>query len=298
MKSPSLNKILPLVLTFILFLSCAKPPEGTVVTISLPKKTYKVYEPIELTIELINLKNESRMIGIYDFIHKAEYFISDEKGTKYRTRIEFNGFLIPSQYVILSKDTLMKYVTLNNYGTLYRKNPGDKMYFQNEGYFPPGRYNVFSVYDSVRSNTLSFDVIEDDETDKEILELANVEKYSEALLKYPGNYFAEYLSYWEIQMLSIGFLRASKDDENFIDTSGLKGKFENFFDNHTNSIYYLNEGFLYFYFRVSLHDSLSAANKMIELKKKYANTNIEKGVNLVHNREKQDKKSFIFKHPK
>lgn len=300
MRSTALTRYFFIPLVFILCtseFSCSKPPERTSVNISLQKTTYKTYEPIELRCELINLENKASNVPVYAFRHDAYYYITDEHGAKFRTKNIFNGLMPAAYYTVEPFDTLINSFTLNHLGIVYWKK-FEEMYFKNEGFFPPGKYMAYLVYDSVKSNTVSFEVVETDEKEREILELARSERYDEALVKYPGNYFEEHLTYWSIQESAMSFLRADKGEETFRDTSGLAVKYENFFAKYPNSNYNLQESFLYFYFRVSAVDSARSTKKMYDLKDRYPATNISRGVDLIINREQQDGRSFIFKKPK
>lgn len=279
------------------------PYTVTVVNISLPKKIYKMYEPIELQYEWINYKDEPDTIwALFSSSAFIKQFITDEQGKVYKNNyMELDAMYMP-QYFVAKGDTLKKTITLNHSGKKFADSMGEQ-YFHCFNYFPPGKYKVYSVIDRdvikeypepIKTNEIEFEITGLTDQDENILALAQKEKYEEALNLYPSNYFDEHLMKSEINMRIKEFYKAGEMNERYKDTSVLPEKYEAFFEKYPNSLYNLGDGFLIRYLRVSSRDSAGAQLKMEELLNKYPGTNIARTVNEIMQRQNRTGDSWIY----
>lgn len=279
------------------------PNTGTVINISLPKKVYKLYEPIELQYEWINYKDEPDTIwALFSSQAFIKQFITDEEGNVYKNNNWEMDAFYPAQYFVTKGDTLIKTITLNHSGKKYSDFVG-KEYFHCSSYFPPGKYKVYSVIDRdvikeypkpIRTNEIEFEVTGLTVEDENILALAQQEKYEEVLRLYPSNYFEEHLLKSKINMHIKEFYKADVMNERYKDTSVLPVKYEAFFEKYPNSPYNLGDGFLIRYLMVSSRDSAGAQLKMEELLNKYPGTDIAGTVNEIIQRQNRTGHSWIY----
>jgi len=291
-----------LIITFIFihiagFICGGKSDAVRTVTISLPKKTYKTYEPIELRYEWINRKNIIDSIYMYGLRYEVKYTITDEKGFVYKHTLneilnEPDVLMYP--FFLGPGDTLDKIITLNDFGKRYAYKLGEFI-FGTIAYFPPGRYKVYATLNEhvnrdfkapFNTNEIEFEVEDVDETGRQILELARNEKYSEAMSLYPENYFKEYLISWNILTKITEYMKAVFKDNHYKDTTSLPQMYQSFFETYPNSIYNLGDMFIINYLSVSSENMDEVYIKMNELLQKYPNTLIAKRIKSIFDTEK------------
>ena len=244
-----LISISALVIVFIA-LSCNKTTDtqktnnsGTVVNISLTKKVYKEYEPIELLYEWINYKDKPDTIWSLTSPDYIKYFIFDDKGNQYGHKMMALDMAGGPEHIVNKGDTLKKIITLNHFGKKFSEKL-DEAYFFGIRYFPPGEYKVYSVTyrdvireypEPIKTNEIEFEVEEPDDDDKDILALVQKERYEEALKLYPSNYFEEYIMNTEIRKHALEFIRTGDTYERYKHSSVLPGKYDAFFEKYPNS---------------------------------------------------------------
>lgn len=273
----------------------AEITDSTLITISLPKKTYKMYEPIQLHYKWINLKTKPDSIwGLFEMPQLILHYITDEKGESYTySRYTPDVAYKSPRYIIAKDDTLQKAVILNDFGITHKNLPSGS-YFSTMGYFPPGKYKIRAKIEGditglypvpIKTNTVEFEVTENTDEDENILKLVKEEKYSEALERYPKNYFKEHIMYCDIGKYRIEFMRAGEDNDRYKDSSVLPLKYINFFDKYPNSLYNLGDLFIIGYLRVSSKDTAEMHIKMNELLNRYPGTSISITVNEIIKRE-------------
>lgn len=267
---------------------------GTVVNISLPKKVYKEYEPIELLYEWINLKDKPDTIWSLTSQDYIKYFIFDDKGNQYGNKMMVLDVAGGPEYIVKKGDTLKKTITLNHFGKQFSEKL-DEEYFNCLSYFPPGKYKVYSLTyrdlireypEPIKTNELGFEVEEPETNDKSILALVQKEKYEEALKLYPSNYFEEYIMNSEISKHVLEFIRTGDTYERYKHASVLPVKYDAFFEKYPNSLYNLNDMYIVRYLSFSSQDSAGIELKMIELLNKYPGTNISRTVTEIKNKQR------------
>lgn len=288
-------------LTMLAGQGCSRSNEGThiyngsEVKISLPKDSYKMYEPIELQYEWVNHKDKPDTIwGVFEISEYTQFFITDENGKVYTNQSSRLDIVHsrPAHYV-QKGDTVAETITLNHIGIAF-KGTFRESYFSCFSYLPPGKYRVYSVIEGdaariytkpMKTNEVEFEISELSERDEKVLALVRDEKYEEALLLYPGNYFEEYIMKAEMDSYFIKRFKAGETNERYKDTSKLPAMYSAFFDKYPNSPYNLSDNFISAYLRVSSIDSAGSQIKMQELLAKYPGTNISKTVNSLKKKE-------------
>jgi len=280
---------------------CSRSNEGThiyngsEVKISLPKDSYKMYEPIELQYEWINHKDIPDTIwGVFEISEYTQFFITDENGKVYTNQPSRLDIVHsrPAHYV-QKGETVAETITLNHIGIAF-KGTSRESYFSCFSYLPPGKYRVYSVIEGdaariytkpMKTNEVEFEVTELSERDEKVLALVRDKKYKEALHSYPGDYFDEYLMRFEMSEYFLELFKAGETNERYKDTSKLPAMCSAFFDKYPNSPYNLSDNFISGYLRVSSKDSAGSQVKMQELLAKYPGTNISKTVNSLKKKE-------------
>ena len=286
---------------FMLCTACSKSDKGTriyngtEVKISLPKDSYKMYEPIELQYEWINHKDSPDTLwDVFELSELSHIFVTDENGKIYTNHLSAIGKVAskPAHY-IQKGDTVLETITLNKIGIFLTGSPRES-YFSCYSYLPPGKYRVYSVIEGdagrkdlepIKTNEVEFRVTELSAEDETITALAVDKKYEEALTQFPGNYFGEYLARSQMNEYFKEFFMAGETNERYKDTSKLPAVYNAFFDKYPNSMYNLSDNFILGYLKVSSKDSAGSQVKMRELLEKYPGTNISKTVNSLKKKE-------------
>lgn len=256
--------------------------EKSGVSITLPKYTYKKFEPIELMFEWINIKDKNDSIWrIFNSPNCISYSIRKEDGSYLETKkmMEHCSGMRRPEYILEPGDTIKRSMTINDAGEYY-SNSKDGWYFWNTAYFPVGKYKLIAsidkdigIYDTpLKTNEVEFEVIDNDSEDMEVLELVRQRKYEAALKLYPSNYYREYLmhsivhKYYGQYYGSISKSKSSPDSLTFI------LKYNDFFESYPNSLYNLHYVFISHYFSVNCKDPAKVEEKKRELLNKYPGT--------------------------
>ena len=200
--------------------------------VSLLKKEFKIFEPIDVLFKYINNGTENDSISriFDDFLHLMKCNIVDEKGNVYKDKYSFEptlGLFQKPEHIVKPNDTLIALMVFNNYGR--KTSNSDSLYFYNNAYFPPGKYTGYAYVENdynykrtfnppLKSNTIEFEIKDLNEEDKVILKyFKNNEigktfeqnKIDEILNDFSNNYFIEYI--WREKIRSI--LRKTKTKE-------------------------------------------------------------------------------------
>lgn len=290
-------KIISILLLALFIFGCSKKVEETKITISLPKKSYVMYEPINLQFEWVN--NNSQNDSIYSlFLSNRDFLIvkiTDQTGNIYSKKLstqqEGAGENTLS-YVVAPGDTLFRSYEINDYGKL-REDVRTTPKFWCMGYFPAGKYSVTVIIDKdgdkkylkpIKTNTVEFEVIEagteeleikkmyfNDKEDKEFLESFDVNIHEKALKQFPNSRFDEYLRVQDIIQYMSKNWDAIKGFNN-PKSDSLIQKYDQFITKYPNSQYYLYDGFIRGYFLSNCGDASTAAVKKDKLIEKYPNT--------------------------
>ena len=287
MRSPALNKILPLVLTFILFLSCSKQPEGTVVTISLPKEKYKMYEPILLQYEWINYKDKPDSIyALSTFSEYIEQHITDVNGKELPVRQILDESPQILTRIINKNDTFHSVVDLCDYGKRleYKLQYAVSVAF---GYLPVGKYSAYSlikkdahniVFDPpIKTNTIEFEVTEISPEEDSLLWNARRREFQEAYQKDEDNYFNEHLMYWEVTEQYFLSLSGELEYDNAHRTK-TANMYNKFIEKYPNSLYCMQPSFIIAYLQMVSNDSLNDHIEIERLAGKYPGTALSRGI--------------------
>jgi hypothetical protein len=233
---------------------------------TLAKHYYKKYEPVIAKFELIN--NDSiplKVNGLFDpELQETNIEITDNFGNTWKgNKIIFQtSVAYKPQYVINPGDTFTISMPINNWAQKHEKNfmTDNDWYFNQFGYFPPGRkYNAFLYFSDrnidiygceLSSNEVEFEVVELEEEDVQLLEKYIVEtnKFNyKALDKvinaYPNNTFTEHVTarylmnkYWA--------LNSTKE----YDSNDVVIEYEQFMSKYPESQYLLNHRFMKAFF--------------------------------------------------
>lgn len=288
--------ILFLMLAFVVS-ACSKKVEETKVTISLPKKTYVMYEPINLQFEWINNTSKNDSIwGMFltsgnDLLVK----ITDQTGKIYNKRVLTELGITketPLSYVVAPGDTIFRTYEINDYG-IERDDIGKTPQFWSLGYLPAGKYSVTVIIHKdgaktyqkpIQTNTVEFEVVEAGTEETEIKKMFYNDKEgmdfqksfednvpAEVLKKFPNSKFDETLRFYDI----IRYVGKNNDDikvnaNSKADT--LLQKYDEYFNRYPNSQYYMYDGFLSGIFRPNCNDETLAIRKKDQLIDKYPNT--------------------------
>jgi hypothetical protein len=232
--------------------------------ISLPKYTYKKFEPIMLKAEMVNHDTEAlelwgnfvlpqTNVDVTIIDEKGKIFMEDKSGSE-----KFDIMRKIPSYVIQPEDTLFVTLRINNWGEEIRwKSDTDNDYYFASGYLEPGKYtaNISTFVKEnlgldkqikVKSNNVNFEVTKLDKSDAELLKLFkkgdkyNLKPYEEILNKYPDNPFTESVA---AEYLSMKYF-SKYSDKDYIYINDLERDFQNFIDKYRNSIYLLNDRWL------------------------------------------------------
>lgn len=254
--------------------------------IELPKYTYKMYEPVIVNIQLIN--HDSIPLELWGNFEPPYYYpeaeITDEYGKGYGVYNSHNAnidvnFKTPTN-IIQPGDTLFVTMPINDWGKKVRwVSPKDNDdYFGNNGYFEKGKYtanitasfnfkmndpdsfkyeNVFQLYtfDEVKSNYVYFQVIEINDTDKEILKLFkeadflyNIKPYKDVIDLFPENALTEHVYAYYLGGKYLNHFR----NKNYKYINDLDNDYQNFIFKYPNSLYLLDswavKPYIYRYF--------------------------------------------------
>lgn len=272
------------------------------VTISLPKEEYKMYEPVWLHYEWINYKDKPDSIwALFSSTHYMKYFITDDKGNTYEQRlpeIALIGYTLTD--VVNKNDTLKRAAIINHYGKKF-EDYGRRSIFHLSAYFPPGEYTVYSVIDEdvpgkypkpIITNKVQFEVVELSKEEEEVIRLAEAREFEKALLSFPDNYFKEHLMDAVLWKKIREFVNAGETNNTYKDTSTLASDYKTFFDMYPNSMY--NQTHIIFYLKVSSRDSASAVERMNELIAQYPNSNLSTLAGDIIKTEKRKNRSLIY----
>jgi hypothetical protein len=184
---------------------------------TLPKYYYKKYEPVIAKFELINTDSiPLKVYGLFEpELQETNIEITDNLGNTWKgNKIIFQTSVAHKpQYVINPGDTFTISMPINNWAEKHEKNfmTDNDWYFNQFGYFPPGRkYNAFLYFSArnidvygceLRSNEVEFEVGELEEEDKQLLKMyiAETNKFDyKALDKvintYPDNTLTEHVT--------------------------------------------------------------------------------------------------------
>ncbi len=258
-----------------------------IVNISFPKFTYKKFEPINLQFEWINNSTQNDSIWAL-FSPLGNYLnieITSEDGTKYNRKVgsgiinvDFGNPLIVGSY-----DTLKKSISINQYGKVY-EDLMNGVYFGFPAYFPSGKYKISVMIDKdynkiystpIQTNTVEFEVVDNDNADKVILELIKKKNYTEALKRFPNNSYEEYLMYYDLLLYLAKFDENRTENKINSDTEVLFKKYKDFFNKYPNSLYNLNDAFITSYLSPNCNDLESINSRKNELMQEYRNTLLE-----------------------
>ncbi len=262
---------------------------GTEVKISLPKDSYKMYEPIELQYEWVNHKDiPDTLWDVFELSEFTHVFVTDENGKVYTNHPRgIDKVTARPQHYVQKGDTVIETITLNHIGIEFIGTSRES-YFSCSHYLPPGKYTVYSVIEDyswrkyrepIKTNAVEFEISELSERDEKVLALVRDKKYKEALQSYPGDYFEEYLMKFEMSEYFLELSKAGETSERYKDTSKFPVMYGAFFDKYPDSPYNLSDNFISGYLWVSSKDSAGSQVKMQELMAKYPGTNISKTVN-------------------
>lgn len=256
------------------------------VNISLPKKTYKKFEPIELEFEWVNTKNSQDSIwALFNSLQFIKYVFTDKNDNRIdrHSNKGLNIMMSDPSYILQPGDTLKRSMTINHFGQFY-SDFNDGWYFHNAGYFPVGKYKVYAIIDEdlhkkydipIITNEIEFEITEIDETDKKVLELVKQKKYEDALKIYPSNYYKEYLMYFNVDKYFIDLLKTEMDNKRYDDKDKLIDKYKEFFNSYPNSLYNLNYTFISNYLSLNSSNINDVLHKKNELINSYPGTILE-----------------------
>lgn len=256
--------------------------------VSLPKYSFKKFEPIEVLFKYINngTQNDSIYRIFDDFLHLMKFNLIDEKGSIYKDKYSFEptlGLFQKPEHIVKPNDTLIVLMVFNNYGR--KASNSDSLYFYNNAYFPPGKYTGYAYVENdynykrtfnppLKSNTIEFEIKDLNEEDKVILKyFKNNEigktfeqnKIDEILNDFSNNYFIEYI--WREKIRSI--LRKTKTKE--ANNDMLAEAYKEFFQEYPNSFYNIN--FIPRYLNlVTNHNSQSIMTNIFDLIYSFPNT--------------------------
>ena len=225
--------------------------------VSLPKYSFKKFEPIEVLFKYINngTQNDSIYRIFDDFLHLMKFNIIAEKGNIYKDKYSFEptlGLFQKPKHIVKPNDTLMVIMVLNNYGR--KTSNSDSLFFYKNTYFPPGKYTGYAYVENdynykrtfnppLKSNTIEFEINDLNKEDKEVLrffknnEISNTfeqNKIDEILNDFSNNYFIEYI--WREKIRSI--LRKTKTKEASNDM--LAKAYKEFIQEFPNSFFNIN----------------------------------------------------------
>lgn len=256
------------------------------VNISLPKKNYKQFEPIQLEFEWINSANRQDTIwALFESLKYIKYVITDSTGTRVDKPLNSGLHIVMSKpaYILEPGDSVKRSMTINHFGQTY-SNFKEGRYFHNSSYFPIGKYKIHAIIDEdlnkkyempIVTNEVEFEISELDETDKKVLEQVKLRKYDLALETYPSNYFQEYLLYFSLINEMIKLIKAEQDNKEYSEMSELIYRFKHFFDSYPNSVYNLNYVFLSHYFSLNNKSKGEMVNDGNRLLNSYPNSRLE-----------------------
>lgn len=316
MRSSELAKLIFILIAFVLFASmysCGKPvglgnagakAEGTVVTISLPKKTYKMYEPILLEYEWINYKDKPDSIyALSTFSEYIEQHITDDNGKELPVRQVLDEADHNLTRIINKNDTLHSVVDLCDYG---KRLEYKLQYFLPAafGYLPAGKYSAYSlikhdahniIYDPpIKTNTIEFEVTQISPEEDSLLWNARRREFAEAYQKDDDNYFNEHIMYWEVTEQY--FLSLSGELEyNTAHRTKTANMYSKFIEKYPNSLYCMQRQFIIPYLQMASNDSSNDHIEMDRFTKKYPNTAIAKGIAEIIKTEKVLRWSIVYR---
>lgn len=230
--------------------------------ISLPKNTYKLYEPILAKCKLIN--NSSDTIRLYsefdEQLGEMNIIAKDKNGKIYNdnklSEIFTRSFRLNGANIIVNpNETLYVSMKINNWGEQVQlfELEGRKLipktdnnsYFGQTGYYPVGEYNVFIELPNVRnikSNEVLFKVQELNTDDMIFLKLVKGGKIDEAIALYPENSFVEHSTAQKIAYL---IKKASMNELQDEDKQTLINLYKNIFEKYPETAYLNESNFLY-----------------------------------------------------
>lgn len=238
--------------------------------IELPKYTYKKYEPVNLKIVMIN--HDSIPLELWGNFESPFYLtdaeITDEQGKIHgvnQSRI-IDAFLTAPTSIIPPQDSFFVSMTINNWGKEVPQK--ENIYFGNRGYFEKGKYtaNITTSVNSnseinirgknksdtvkqpvnktiIRSNEVYFEVIELNDTDRDIIKqfeegdyLYNIKPYNDIINSFPNNEFTEIIYIYYLG----GKYSNYYSDKNYRYINDLENDYEDFKYKYPNSLYLLN----------------------------------------------------------
>lgn len=266
------------------------------IEMTLPKKSYYKFEPVIAEFKVIN--NNKKPINIYGLFStsddKANIQIHDNKGNKWTKNnidLSVNYFYTSPDYIIQSLETLYVSMPINNWGQSINHYYENKrvIYFDQWGYFPPGKYYAQYYIKSeeseyykanMKSNVVEFDVIDNNNEQTLILNYINeniykmhpVQLYHNLKYLYPNNTFSEYIEANLIknkhEELLTGF---NYEFINDLDTDYL-----NFFAIYPNSLYLLDDSFISLYLFKEYKINIKQELKIKSIKEKIKNSLLDK----------------------
>lgn len=237
-----------------------------ILDISLPKYTYKKYEPIFVNVAMINLDNEplelwdnfvpplyAEKVTITDQNGK-QYTFNNSRTAKFEIRREKPSNIIPPS------DTLFISMKINDWGKDISSeiSNGDNYYFNNVGYFEPGDYTLrIDTYLNdvapnkhkvkIKSNEIRFKIIDINSVDKTVLSiykkadfLYNLKPFEEIMRDYPDNAFTEHVSF---EYLAGKYLNYYQDKE-YEYINNLEKEYEKFIFTYPQSEYLVLDVFV------------------------------------------------------
>jgi hypothetical protein len=228
------------------------------IRISLPKYSYKKFEPVNLNIQVINhdTKQLELIEGFLPEEKECDVTIIDENGkttggNKIPGELQF-GYTSPS-YIVQPGDTLFASMAINDWGK--KANKYDSIYFH-YGYFECGKYTAYIsrwfdlIPDNrqgfyVNSNKIEFEVTELNSEDKEVLRLLKQQKPGDSrFLKdivsiYPNTSFTEHIYAYYLKSHSRILAYDKYDWED-----NLESDYQDFITKYPNSSYLMNDLFV------------------------------------------------------
>ena len=232
------------------------------IQMTLPKYYYKKYEPVIAKFELIN--NDSKPIPIYTLfkpeLQETNIEITDNLGNTWRG----NKILVqPSiaykpNFMINPGDTFTISMPINNWGERHKKDYfyDNEWYFDQYGYFPPGRkykanlyFSAFNIelYDcALRSNEVEFEVVEPEEEDIRLLKdyiaetnIFNYKALDKVINAYPDNNLTEHVTAKYLLWKYLALNSAKEYNSNDVEID-----YQQFISKYPESMHLLNHKFM------------------------------------------------------
>jgi len=225
------------------------------VKVSLAKEVYKKFEPILAQVTIIN--NSTNKLNLKKIfatsMNYAQFFITNKSGKISNTNkypLSLNVLDDVPSYIINPGDTLYGSMPINNWGDAvsYKSTSDNEVYFEQMGYLEPGEYKLEGIFSLeknstkiiCKSNAVNFQVIDNNEEDKTILNLYKQKKYQVIIDSYPENSLTEHAYAIKLLNKHIEIL----NDFNYSDKQDLESDYAAFIAKYSSSFYLINDWFL------------------------------------------------------